>query len=227
MNYQILIDLYEKKKKELGDSAYRYISELLREAKTLHKNYWEAQNPDGDHEQAWKSFKGSSLEKLIEYVVEDQVKSLGLSIISGNRLKAKKLSLELQSVKRNLVIDFGDFGMHLPDVDIFIYNPRNYRDIIVISIKTTLRDRVAQTGYWKLKLSQNDFTKDVLVYFITLDEDRVLSKQESLSKPRAIVETDTDRCYVLSEADIQESNNVKNFEHFINDIESWLSDKQK
>jgi type II restriction enzyme len=131
---------------------------------------------------------------------------LGLKIIDGRQLSAQtiKLSTELQQVKRNLVIDYGDFGMHLPDVDLVIYNPENYQDIIIVSIKSTMRDRVAQTGYWKLKLMQTPLTEKTLVYFITLDEDGDLSRRESsYRKPRAIVEVDTDSCYVLTENTIE------------------------
>jgi len=53
------------------------------------------------------------------------------------------LSKELSQVKRNLSIDYGEFGLHLPDVDIIIYNPYNYKIIAVISSKVTLRERIA------------------------------------------------------------------------------------
>ena len=93
--------------------------------------------------------------------------------------------------------------MHLPDADLIIYNPENYQDIIILSIKSTMRDRVAQTGYWKLKLMQSPLTEKTLVYFITLDEDGDLNRTKSYRKPRAIVEVDTDSCYVLTEETIE------------------------
>jgi len=34
------------------------------------------------------------------------------------------LSKELSQIKRNLAIDYGEFGLHLPDVDIVIYKPQ-------------------------------------------------------------------------------------------------------
>ncbi len=117
--------------------------------------------------------------------------------------------------------------MHLPDVDLVIYNPENYQDIIIVSIKSTMRDRVAQTGYWKLKLMQSLLTEKTLVYFITLDEDGDLgAKQSSYRKPRAIVEVDTDSCYVLTESNIEISDNVKTFDRFISDVEIWLSERK-
>ncbi|MCX7997984.1 MAG: BsaWI family type II restriction enzyme [Leptospiraceae bacterium] len=41
----------------------------------------------------------------------------------------------------------------------------------MISSKVTLRERIAQTAYWKLKLSSDKVTKHIKVCFITLDED--------------------------------------------------------
>jgi len=48
--------------------------------------------------------------------------------------------------------------------------------LVVISSKVTLRERIAQTGYWKLKLLKDEATKHIKVYFITPDEDGTLSR---------------------------------------------------
>jgi len=103
--------------------------------------------------------------------------------------------------------------MHLPDVDIIIYNPANSQVLAVVSVKVTLRERVAQTGYWKLKLASAPVTKDIKVYFITPDEDGTLVKNKPAKKGRAIVEIDTDGGYVMSEDKIEESNHVKTFDN--------------
>ena len=175
MKFADLVKLYEEKKKKHGVDTYKHISELLDEAKVLHKKDWQ-KNPteNGDHEQSWRAFKGKNLEKLIIHIIADEVKALGLNIIDGNtleRTKAENLSKELSQVKRNLIIDYGEFGAHLPDVDIIIYDPKTSKVIAVLSSKVTLRERIAQTGYWKIKLSSDQATKHIKVYFITPDED--------------------------------------------------------
>lgn len=128
MKFKDLIALYETKKSKYGTSAYKHISELLEEAKELHKKDWlKKPTPNKDHEQSWRAFKGKNLEKLVIYIIKDEVESLGLEIVEGNKLErtnSTSLSFELSSVKRNLLIDYGDFGAHLPDVDIIIYNPK-------------------------------------------------------------------------------------------------------
>ena len=228
MDIEELKELYAVKQQEYGVDAYRHISELLNEAKAIHKEAWEKENPNGNHGQSWNAIKGHRLELLIRHIIAEQIQLLGLKIIEGRELikQTIKLTNELQQAKRNLVIDYGEFGMHLPDADLIIYNPENYQDIIIVSIKSTMRDRVAQTGYWKLKLMQSPLTEKTLVYFITLDEDGDLNRTKSYRKPRAIVEVDTDSCYVLTENTIEISDNVKTFDRFINDVEIWLSERK-
>ena len=89
------------------------------------------------------------------------------------------------------------------NVDLVIFDPSDGHVLAVISIKVTLRERVSQTGYWKLKLLSAPVTKDIKVYFITLDEDGTLTFKKPAKKGRAIVETDTDGSYVMTEANIE------------------------
>lgn len=230
MKIQDLIQLYEKKKEKLGSEAYRYISELLKEAKEQHKRDFERVGKLTDHEQSWRAFKGKNLEKLILYIIKDQVEELNLKIIEGNtleRTKSENLSKELNKVKRNLLIDYGEFGSHLPDVDLIIYDPETYKVIAAISSKVTLRERIAQTGYWKIKLSKDEVTKHIKVFFITPDEDGTLTQKIPAKKGRAIVEVDTDGSYVMSETEIEESNKVKMFDKFIDDLKIAIEESSE
>jgi len=231
MKLQDLIALYEKKKAMYGAEAYKHISELLEGAKELHKKDWmEKPTPNKDHEQSWRAFKGKNLEKLLVHIIKDEVESLGLKIVEGNKLErtiSNNLSFELSSVKRNLLVDYGEFGSHLPDVDIIIYNPKTYKIIAVISSKVTLRERIAQTGYWKIKLSKDKVTEHIKVFFVTPDEDGTLTTRIPAKKGRAIVEVDTDGSYVMSERTVEESLKVKMFDKFIEDLKKLLkTDKQ-
>ena len=224
MNFDDLKELYLQKKKRFGKDTYKYISALLKEAKEIHNQDWlKNPTPNGDHEQSWRAFKGKNLEKLVQYIIADEVEALGLKVINGNILeRPKKLPKELSQIKRNLAIDYGEFGLQLPDVDIVIYNPKNHKVLAVISSKVTLRERIAQTGYWKLKLLQDEATQHIKVYFITPDEDNTLTHKKPAKKGRAIVEVDLDGSYVLTEENIEQSNKVKLFEHFIEDLKKLL-----
>jgi type II restriction enzyme len=229
MKFDDLKKMYLEKKKEFREETYKHISALLKEAKEIHKKDWEkSPTLQGDHEQSWRAFKGKNLEKLIQYIITEEVEKLNLKVINGNKLeKSINSTKELSLLKRNLAIDYGEFGLHLPDVDMVIYKPSGYKVIAVISSKVTLRERIAQTGYWKLKLFQDETTRHIKVYFITPDEDGTLTKKAPAKKARAIVEIDLDGSYVLTEEDIEESNKVKLFEHFINDLKNLLKYEEK
>ncbi len=221
MNIKDLIKIYENKKKKFGSKTYRYISSVLKDVKKQHQKDFIGK----DHEQSWRSFKGKNLEKLIEYIIADEIHSIGLEIINGNSLErssSNNLSKELSLVKRNLLVDYGEFGSHLPDVDMIIYNPKNSEVIAVLSSKVTLRERIAQTGYWKFRLLSDEATNHIKVYFITLDEDGTLKTKIPAKKGRAIVETDIDGSYVLSELKIEESEKVKTFDKFIDDLKKSI-----
>jgi type II restriction enzyme len=230
MKFQDLIKLYENKKAMYGEKVFEHISELLKEAKELHKIDWQKSPTRGkDHEQSWRAFKGKNLEKLVAYIIKDEIENLGVKVVDGNTLErtySNNLSQELNRVKRNLLIDYGEFGSHLPDVDLIIYAPETCEIVAVISIKVTLRERIAQTGYWKIKLSQDEITKHIKVFFITPDEDKTLSVKKPSKKGRAIVEVDTDGGYVMSEEEIEESNKVKKFDKFLIDLRDLIYAKR-
>jgi len=221
MTIKDLIKIYDTKKKKYGIEAYRHISNVLKEAKEQHSKDFTGD----DHEQSWRAFKGKNLEKLIEYIITDEVRALGLEVVNGNNLErtnGSNLSKELSEVKRNLTVDYDEFGLHLPDVDLIIYDPKTSKVIVVLSSKVTLRERIAQTGYWKIKLASDEATKHIKVYFVTPDEDGTLTIKKPAKKGRAIVEVDTDGSYVLSETNIEESDKVKMFDKFIDDLKKLL-----
>jgi len=213
--------MYKNKRQKYGSETYKQVTNILKDAKQQHKLDFAGT----DHEQSWRAFKGKNLEKLIEYIISDEVRALGLQVVNGNSLErtsGDNLSKELSLVKRNLLVDYGEFGSHLPDVDLIIYDPNTSKVVAVLSSKVTLRERVAQTGYWKIKLASDEATKHIRVYFVTPDEDGTLTVKTPAKKGRAIVEADTDGSYVLSETDIDESSKVKMFDKFIDDLKKLL-----
>lgn len=227
MKIKDLMELYEEKRKTYGNEVYKHISELFEQAKELHHEDW-LKNPTAmkDHEQSWRAWKGKNLEKLVLHMLRKEVELLGLKIVEGNKLErtsGQNLPYELNSVKRNLLVDFGEFGSHLPDVDIIIYDPKTCKVLAVISSKVTLRERIAQTGYWKIKLSKDQVTKHIKVFFVTPDEDSTLSVKKPAKKGRAIVEVDTDGSYVMSQNQVQESDKVKMFDRFIDDLKKLMN----
>ena len=84
-----------------------------------------------------------------------------------------------------------------------------------------MRERIAQTGYWKLKLLQDGVTKEIKVFFITPDSDGTLIKKFPTKKGRAIAEVELDGSYVLRN-DIEESDKIKTFDKFIADLRNLI-----
>lgn len=217
MKSKDVVKLWEDRKGQLGPEPYRYISSILEEAKELHRQGFKG----NDFEQSWKGVKGNALEGIISSLVRSEVERIGLAVVQGrkfDRTKPANLSTELKNVKKNLSIDFGAFGFHIPDADLVIYNPKTYKVVAVLSAKITLRERIAQTAYWYLKMKNYELTEHIQVYFLTPDEDGTLTKKSPIKKGRAIAETDTDGSYVLSESKIEESKKVKAFDKFIGDL---------
>jgi len=66
----------------------------------------------------------------------------------------------------------------------------------------------------------------IKVFFITLDEDNTLSLKSPAKKGRAIVEVDSDGCYVLSNNTIETSPKLKYFSHFIEDLKAIIKKRE-
>jgi len=233
MKLSDLVKIYENKKALYGDKAYLHVSEIFEEARERYKSEYlsspraarlRAQGKTPDAEQSWKPFKGANFEKLVSYIIKQEVESMGLRCIFGDRLlRPKNLSAELSAVYRNLLIRYGEYSL-LPDADLVIYESETCKVIGIVSCKTTLRERIAQTAYWKLKLSQDPVTMHIKGYFVTPDEDRDLVRGLSnppVSRNRIIVEYELDGTYVFR--DVEESEKVKSFPKFIEDLRKVIT----
>lgn len=233
MKLKDLIEMYEAKKKQYGDKAYLHISGIFEEAREKCKQEYlaspkaqkiRAEGKSPDAEQSWKPFKGANFEKLILYVIGREIEAMNLKCIPGDWLGRKNLSAEFSRVHRNLAVRYGAFSI-LPDADLVIYKPLTYDIIGIISCKITLRERIAQTAYWKLKLAGDPLTMHIKGYFVTADEDGDLVKgMSNPSRNRIIVEHDLDGTYVLR--DVAESDKVKAFPKLIEDIRRLISESK-
>ncbi len=222
-SFEVLKALYSEMKEERGKEVYKYVLELLQEAQ-------ESRNVSGkDKGQSSRSSNGHNFEKLIQHIITEPLEALGLKVVNGNMLGRKadrNLSEELRQVKQNLLIDYGEFEPLLPDADIIIYKPENSQVIAIISSKISLRERIAHTGYWKFKILKSQKTERIKLYLITLDKDKHLTEREHPKRQRIIVETELDGTYVLTAEALEESDKVKLFEHFIEDLKQVIEKSQ-
>ena len=124
-----------------------------------------------------------NLEKLLEHSRSERLGSCQRTL--GR--KSKVLFVRIWNESRGASLRLPT-AIHFPDVDIVIYHPKTKKIIAVISSKVTLRERIAQTGYWKIKLGSQSLTKHIKLYLVTPDEDKTLMMKDPVKKGRAIVE---------------------------------------
>lgn len=163
----------------------------------------------------WRSSKGNTFKSRIRDMIGAPIESLGLKAIDISELENHILTSQLDVVKRNTVIDYGEFGMHLPNVDIVIYIPENLRVIAVISCIVNLKNRIIDMAYWKLKFREAKRTAAIKYFLITTD-----------LIVRSLAQTDLDCTYVLTNENLEETDNVKLFEHFIEDLKKVIEENR-
>ncbi|MDX2076727.1 MAG: BsaWI family type II restriction enzyme [bacterium] len=227
MNSRDIVPLYQKYKALYGKQVYQYFSEILTEARAQHQRDWEAQ-PEEERkvfEQSWHSVKGACLEKLILLVLGDLSAEGNIYFVGDKKLKSKKLKPPLSVLREALLVDYGDrLGEHLPDADLIAYVDNPPRILAILSIKSSLRERIAHVAYWKLK-TQNS---QIPYFFITTDSDGDFTKKE-ITKSRAIAETDTSSVYLLTLEEMpfnedDKNSRVKSFHHLIDDLKKLAED---
>jgi type II restriction enzyme len=183
-------------------------------------------------EQSWHVYIGNKFQQLI------------YSILKGyfHRLKAqspefKNFDLFTESevrsndvIARKLAVKYGEYLL-LPDTDMAIIdydfvNPWKSEVLALVSCKTSLRERIAQACYWKLKLLSSDVTKHTHVFLATTDNDEDFFLREKTnryagkSRNRIIAEYELDGVYILRE-DFKkewESSKVKRYDRIFEDI---------
>ncbi len=128
----------------------------------------------------------------------------------------------------------------LPDVDsaiawLDLKEPWNSEVLAIVSCKTSLRERIAQACYWKLKLLSSDITRSIQVFLATTDNDDDFiiregrGRFEGKHRNRVIAEYELDGVYILRENfDLNwESKKVKKFERLFDDLVGILGKKIK
>jgi type II restriction enzyme len=164
----------------------RYISNL------------EQEEPGKDAQQSWRSVSGQFLEIFVYKYIETRTE------------KSVLFHLELtEEHKEQLKLQFGN-ERKLPDLDVVICRNDNVETII--SCKTSMRERVSQTLFWKKVVEEQT---DVRFYFVTTDSDDELSEGR---KWRPILETVMDRNFILEENKNKMSENIRPFNEIIEEL---------
>lgn len=192
-------------------------------------------------QQSWNSYAGHRFQGLIHNLLKNYLAKLksrsqefeGLEILAESQIRRDS------KVRKKLSVQFGDFLL-LPDVDSALVwfddkHSWNSEIIAVISCKTSLRERIAQSCYWKLKLLSSDDTRDIRVLLATTDNDDDFAikkggrrRYQGLHRNRVIAEHELDGVYILK-GDFRadwESDKVKRFERIFDDMLRLAADRR-
>lgn len=214
------------------NNAFKKIKEFLSNQKEIfyENKISELQNNGLSKEEAviktrqgWVSVVDRSLEQIIEIVICDFCNKHKLKITNDKILKSKNLDEELNLVKRAILVDFGE-NCVLPDGDIIIYKivEKRVKILAILSIKNSFRERYTETPYWKLKLAENNLTKDIKVFMITPDNDDEISfLGVNPKKSRIVMEYELDGIYLAKES-FDESDKIKSIDKLIDDLGKLL-----
>ena len=117
-------------------------------------------------DQAWKNCKGELYEFAIFKYIENIITSENLeySVLTGNTVQHYKDQFAIRN-----------WSEIFPDVDILIV--RGDKVKVIVSCKTSLRERLTETAFWKRELERHQSTKDIKVVFVTTDKDNELQQE--------------------------------------------------
>ncbi len=224
----ILLPILENYLKKYGQKEiHKYFFEILNETKTIFQKKYNDSNG-----QKWRNESGTMLELLVVNFINTEISKLGYDITTDDEIECSKSGI-LEQVGHNICLKYGKYYL-LPDSDIVIYNPKTAEVTAIISCKASVRERFAQTLYWKVKLATNERTKNIKMYFVTVDkefnEKKTGFKKCSLdikgksepTKPRILLEYEMDGVYVTRDMK-NESSKVKMFDKFIDDLKELVS----
>jgi hypothetical protein len=178
--------------------------------------------------QSWNSFIGGVFENLVYYILKNYISQLNqkkgfknISLFTENEIDKNDF------LHQKLSIRYGPKERILPDTDLAIvdfypFDQDKSKIVAIISCKTSLRERIAQACYWKLKLLSSDATKNVRVFLATADNDNdfILKQDGQRSRDRIIAEYELDGVYILR-GDFKhewESEKVKHYEKIFDDM---------
>lgn len=215
---EILRNIYDE---ELAHNpkAYENLPDILERAVQVYTEERKAEGYKGDMGQSLRATTGPNIEKLLLHILTRVIDEAGLplALIRGASLENQQTDPMLGKVKRNILVDFGIHGCFLPDADIIVYDPTDASVKAIISCKISLRERIAQTGYWKLRLRSCPITQHIKMFFLTSDRDNDFEKNK-ITKRKAIVLHELDAAYILRE-NLIEQYNIRKLERIKEDLQ--------
>jgi hypothetical protein len=221
MNFEDVLNIYHLKRQT--ETGFNFIGEIFQEI----KEQYLAETTAKDKNQSWNAWSGKALEKLIEYSIKEFIETCGypVALTSYCVLKRKKLSDKLETVKKNIAVSYAKAPI-VPNVDLILYDQNSCQVISLLFCQASLRERVVQAAYWKIKLGD----KQIRCYLVSTDNEQdFVQEGQNSSRNRIIVEHgEIDGAYIFG--DIPESGKIKKFDRMFPDLTSifkgWFDSKQ-
>jgi len=168
---------------------FEYISENRLRA-LLSRFYGKPKSASG----AWRPCKG----ELYEYVILNFIKN----IIEKDKELKKRLEAvpgeQILSYKNQIAIK--NWSEVYPDVDILLVDKSKGLVKSIISCKTSLRERLTETAFWKRELEKEGKSQDIKFVFITTNKDKELQ----LDTNRYIIQHIIDYTFVTDSVKYEE-----------------------
>lgn len=193
--HSIIDDLLE----EEGFSVWKNLDDYKDEVQNEYISEMEETNPEKNAEQSWRSKSGDFLEIFVKESVDDKLKDIKISL-------EKEIPKE---IKEKLELDFSG-KKKLPDLDLVVH--KESEPIAIISCKTTTRERVSQTLFWKLALEKKNV--DINFYLVTTDSDEELTPGR---KWRPIIEEVMDNTFLVKE-EFENSEGMKPYPELLDEL---------
>jgi type II restriction enzyme len=191
----IIDDLLE----EEGFSVWKNLNDYKDEVQNEYISEMEETNPEKNAEQSWRSKSGDFLEIFVKESVDDKLEDIKISL-------EKEIPKE---IKEKLELDFSG-KKKLPDLDLVVH--KESEPIAIISCKTTTRERVSQTLFWKLALEKKNV--DINFYLVTTDSDEELAPGR---KWRPIIEEVMDNTFLVKE-EFENSEGMKPYPELLDEL---------
>lgn len=175
--------------------------------------------------QAWKTCKGS----LYEYAVFRHIqKVIDEDEYLKNKIKIMMGDDAIEAHKEEIVIrNWSDI---FPDVDLLLIEKETNKILAILSCKTSLRERLTETAFWKREMEKTRGKEGIKLVFITTDKDRELRTDTNRYILLHVVDytfiTDPERYAELIEAYRKKYGKKEDFEDFIGKIKPVDAIKQ-
>ncbi|MEM3505956.1 MAG: BsaWI family type II restriction enzyme [Archaeoglobaceae archaeon] len=123
-------------------------------------------------DQAWKTCKGTLYEyavfKCLNQIIQNDTNLRDrFEIVTGDEAPAQ--------YREQIAIK--NWNEILPDADILVLGKETKQVKAIISCKTSLRERLTETAFWKRELEKSDRTRNTKIIFITSDKDEELKTE--------------------------------------------------